>query len=51
MAMALTIAAEIERDLISLRTKEVLKARKEKVMKKVRVKANWISFVPKLKPC
>ncbi len=50
MAMALTIAAEIERDLITLRTKEALKAGKDKGMILGRPKGKGKSKLDKLRP-
>lgn len=50
MAMALTIAAEIERDLISLRTKEALQARKNKGMPLGRPKGKGKSKLDKFQP-
>ncbi|MBL7815690.1 MAG: recombinase family protein [Saprospiraceae bacterium] len=50
MAMALTIAAEIERDLISLRTKEALQARKNKGMPLGRPKGKGKSKLDKYRP-
>ncbi|MBL7818820.1 MAG: recombinase family protein [Saprospiraceae bacterium] len=48
MAMALTIAAEIEPDLISLRTKEALQARKNKRMPKRQGKRKLDKFRPEI---
>ena len=50
MAMALTIAAEVERDLISLRTKEALQARKAKGMSLGRPKGKGKSKLDQYKP-
>lgn len=50
MAMALTIAAEIERDLISLRTKEALQARKAKGMSLGRPKGKGKSKLDAFRP-
>lgn len=50
MAMALTIAAEIERDLISLRTKEALQVRKAKGMSLGRPKGKGKSKLDKYRP-
>jgi len=50
MAMALTIASEIERDLISLRTKEALKTRKDKGMQLGRPKGKGKSKLDQYRP-
>ena len=49
IAMAFSMAAEIERDLISQRTKEALRARKEAGVKLGRPKGSWSSKLNKHK--
>ncbi len=50
IAMAFSIASEIERDLISQRTKEALNARKKKGLKHGRPKGNGKSKLDKYQP-